>query len=431
VERTTLDVEWVARERLFCSPSNPRLNDQAVPHVAASLKRFGWRQPVVAKPSGEVIAGNTRLKAAVSLGMERVPVVWFEGSELEATAFSIADNRTHEFAEWDDVALAKLLVELRSEDSLAGVGYSDDDIDALLDELGGAEMKDLDDAGAQELPKVARSRRGDVWLLGTHRLMCGDSTSADDMKQLMAGETAMLLATDPPYLVDYDSKGHPSSHHAKAGRKAAPGKLLANKTWDDYVDPEASVEFFDSWLRCALAHCIERVPVYQWHASKRAALVEEAWKLNGLFVHQQVIWAKSRGVLTRSHMLWAHEPCFYGWREGMQPEKNRRPSPNLTTVWQIDQAGENDGIHPTQKPTRIFEIPIEHHTRRGEVCLEPFSGSGSQLIAAEKLGRRCFAMELSPPFVDAAVQRWQKSTGGTATHEATGELFDAREVPEQ
>ena len=141
-------------------------------------------------------------------------------------------------------------------------------------------------------------------------------------------------------------------------------------------------------------------------------------------MHQQIIWAKARPVLTRSHYMWSHEPCFYGWRKGKMPRKPARPSPNLRTVWEIDQVGQQDGIHPTQKPTRIFEIPIEEHTRPGAVVLESFSGSGTQIIAAEKLGRRCFAMELSPAFVDVAVIRWQESTGKSATLDGSSVTFD-------
>ena len=133
--QNTLTVEWVPRDRLFCSPANPRQNEEAVPHVVASIRRFGWQQPVVARPSGEVIAGNTRLKAAHELGLEEVPVIWLDGSDIEATAYAIADNRTHEFAEWDEPALAQLLEQLREEDALDGVGYSDEDIDELLAEL--------------------------------------------------------------------------------------------------------------------------------------------------------------------------------------------------------------------------------------------------------------------------------------------------------
>ena len=151
--------------------------------------------------------------------------------------------------------------------------------------------------------------------------------------------------------------------------------------------------------------------------------MEAAWKRNGLLVHQTIIWSKSRAVLTRSHFLWQHEPCFYGWREGFMPEKERRPATTATTIWQIDQADEPKGLHPTIKPVEIFERPIGWHTRPGEVCLEPFSGSGTQIIAAQKLGRRCYAMELSPAFVDVAVLRWQRATGQEATLEESGQTF--------
>ena len=189
------------------------------------------------------------------------------------------------------------------------------------------------------------------------------------------------------------------------------------------VDPDASVEFYRDFLSLALAHCIERVPVYQWHATRRQALVERAWQENNLLVHQTVVWAKSRGVLTRSHYLWQHEPAFYGWRQGFMPEKGRRPATTATTIWQIDQTGEERPDHPTPKPLEIFRRPIGYHTRQGEICLEPFSGSGSQLIAAESLSRRCFGMELSPAYVDVAVRRWQKATGREAVLESEGTSF--------
>src|SRR5262245_34228224 len=186
-----LAVEWVAISRLFGNPSNPRVNDPAVPHVAASLQRFGFQQPLVAKPSGEVIAGNTRLKAARELGMKTVPVVRFEGSDLDATAYAIADNRTHEFATWDDASLAKLLDELRAEDALDVVGYTGQEIDALLDQLKALTAPAAtDDQGPEEPPANPVSRRGDLWTLGDHLLLCGDSTSAEDVQRVMRGEKA-------------------------------------------------------------------------------------------------------------------------------------------------------------------------------------------------------------------------------------------------
>ncbi|MFO1052232.1 MAG: DNA modification methylase [Planctomycetota bacterium] len=410
-----LHVEIVPLDRLFPSPSNPRRNDDAVQHVAASIRRFGFQQPLVAKPSGEVIAGNTRWKAAKSLGLPTVPVVWFTGSDLDAVAFCIADNKTATFATFDDEALSKLLAKLREEDALEGVGFTDEDIDRLIAELD-EETKEVGDDEPVEAPETPTTQRGDLWILGGHRLLCGDSTNENDVARLMAGERAVLFATDPPYLVDYQGGNHPQSTVNKPDVK--------DKHWDDYLDPETSVEFFATFLRVALRHCIERVPVYQWHATRRQALVEQAWQQNGLLVHQTIVWAKARGVLTHSHFLWSHEPAFYGWPEGSMPDKDRRPDPGDRTVWEIDQQGQHDGIHPTQKPLEIFERPIRYHTRRGEVVLEPFSGSGSQIIAAERHGRRCFAMELSPAFVDAALQRWQKATGKPATLDGDGRTFE-------
>ena len=190
----TLEVEWVARERLYTSPSNPRRNDPAVPHVAASIRRFGWRQPIVAKPSGEVIAGNSRLKAAESLGEEQVPVVWFDGTDLEATAYAIADNRSHEFAEWDEPALAKLLQELREEDALEGVGFEEADIDALLASIDeDVPDPEVDDPGPGEPPEEPVSHTGDLWILGEHKLLCGDSTRLEDVQRVMGDEQAREL----------------------------------------------------------------------------------------------------------------------------------------------------------------------------------------------------------------------------------------------
>jgi ParB-like chromosome segregation protein Spo0J len=211
MDKDTLRVEWVPLDRLFGNPANPRHNDQAVEPVAASLRRFGWRQPIVARPGGEVIAGNTRLKAAAKLGMTTVPVVWFDGSDVEATAYAIADNRTAEFAEWDEPALGRLLEELRAEDALDGVGFEAEEIDELLakiDLADGAGLE-MDDPGPDKPPEQPVSRRGDLWILGDHRLLCGDSSNSDDLARLMRGDVASLMATDPPYCVEYTGAARP------------------------------------------------------------------------------------------------------------------------------------------------------------------------------------------------------------------------------
>jgi len=213
VPSASLAVEWVPIERVYLSPSNPRINDPAVEHVAASIRKFDWQQPIVAKRTGEVIAGNTRLKAAKSLGLPSVPVVWFEGTDLEAAAYQVADNRTHEFATWDERTLAQILEQLRAEDALEGVGFSTGEIDDLLArleaELGPGEIQD---PGAGELPDQAVTRKGDLWVLGTHRLLCGDSARAEDVDRLLAGAPIHLVNTDPPYGV----KVEPRSNNAIA-----------------------------------------------------------------------------------------------------------------------------------------------------------------------------------------------------------------------
>ena len=213
-------IEWAPIESLFPNPSNPRHNDEAVPHVVASIRRFGWQQPLVAKASGELIAGHTRYKAALELGDKLVPVVRFEGTDLDAVAFGIADNKSHEFSTWDDGALAKLLQELRDEDALEGVGFSTADIDELIAKID-AELgtqNEVDDQGPEEPPVVPVSRLGDLWCLGDHRLLVGDSTSAADITRLMAGDKAALLATDSPYAVEYDGMNRPCHDGKPSGK---------------------------------------------------------------------------------------------------------------------------------------------------------------------------------------------------------------------
>lgn len=327
----------------------------------------------------------------------------------------------------DDAEAKKLLLTL---DPIGAMAGSDADVldsllkdvsfdDAALNQLIGSLARDagieldaaLDEDEPVEPPAEPVTQLGDLWLLDGHRLLCGDSTKSEDVTRLMNGQRAALMATDPPYLVDYKGGNHPQS--------SVNDPDVKDKHWDDYKDPKTSVDFFFAFLRLALdVALVENPAVYQWHASRRQALVEEAWTRAGLFVHQQIIWKKPRAILTYSHFMWGHEPAFYGWIEGKAPTS--RPAPNLSTVWEI--AGEQDGIHPTQKPLEIFGIPIRSHTQEREIVYEPFSGSGSQLVAAEKLGRRCFAMELAPAYCDAAIARWQRVTGKKAKNETRPEV---------
>jgi DNA modification methylase len=398
-------VETVEVSRLFCSPSNPRLNDQAIPHVAASLRRFGWQQPIVARRSGEVIAGNTRLKAALSLGMTEVPVWWFDGSDLDATAFSIADNRSHEHSLWNDAELAQILEQLKAEDSLDGVGYSEDDLDALVQKLREQEEidRDLADDGPDEPPAVAIAKLGDLWVLGDHRLLCGDSTSLADVRKVMDGEKAALVATDPPYLVDYTGERPNDS----------------GKDWTATYR-EIDIEDADGFFRAVFTNVLDvlgpKGALYCWHAHKRCGDIQRIWRDLGILDHQQIIWVKPTPVFGRVYWHFRHEPCVMGWRQGDKPEHDGVHDHD--SVWECDWDGKARSVnsgHPMAKPTELFVRPMKKHTNVGDVVFEPFSGSGSQIIAAERTGRRCRAIEITPAYVDVAIRRWEKATGQEAT----------------
>ena len=414
---STLKVETVPIDRLFCNPANPRINDPAVPHVAASIKRFGWRQPIVAKPSGEVIAGNTRLKAAQSLGINEVPVVWFVGSDLEATAYSIADNKTHEFADWDESALVKILEELRAEDALDGVGFNTDDIDDLLVRLD-SEINagnEVDDPGPGEPPENPVSRTGDLWILGDHRLLCGDSTKVADLARLMDGEKATLLSTDPPYCVNYTGNDRPIHDGKPSG-----------KDWSSVyreVDIDDLGTFMDATFTACLPHVSDNAGIYIWHAHVQQPVIAAAFERHDLLLHQVIVWVKPTATFGHSYYRWRHEPCAFGWRRGHKP---RHGVGQLETVWEENWEGKSriTTFHPTSKPVRLFEIPMEQHTAPGAVVLEPFTGSGSQLIAAERLGRRFRGMELERAFVDGTVARWQEATGKAAVLDGTTSAFE-------
>jgi len=410
---TTPPIETVPIDRLYCSPTNPRHNDEAVPKVAASIRRFGWQQPIVAKRDGEVIAGNTRLKAAQSLGMTEVPVWWFDGSDLDAVAYSVADNRLGELAQWDDSALARLLEQLKAEDALDGVGFDTEEIDRLAADLLAEEHvdRDLDDEGPDEPPEQAVAQLGDLWLLGDHRLLCGDSTNLDDVHRVMDGSKAALVATDPPYCVDYTGE-RPND---------------AGKDWSGSYD-EVSIKDPDAFFRAVFANVLavlgHKAAVYCWHAHKRCGDLQRIWRDLGLLDHQQIIWVKPASVFGRVYWHFRHEPCVMGWRKGNQPEHDGVHDHD--SVWEVDfdgKARSTGAEHPTAKPTELFARPIRKHTRPGDIVFEPFSGSGSQLIAAETTGRYCRAIEISPPFVDVAIKRWQAATGLEATLEGTKQTF--------
>jgi DNA modification methylase len=413
----TLKIEWVPIERLFPNPANPRHNDAAVPHVQASIRRFGWQQPIVVKQSGEIIAGHTRYLAAKELGQDTVPVVWFDGTDLDAPGYAIADNRTHEFATWDDAALSKILTELQREDALEGVGYSDEDLDKLISELEDtAGPRDLDDPGPEPPPVKPVSRTGDLWVLGDHRLLCGDSTNAVDVARLLGNDRPVLLSTDPPYCVRYTGANRPI-HDGKS----------SGKDWSHVyreVDIDDLGTFLTSVLEAWLPRIDERAPLYVWHAHTQQPVIAAVFSKFKILFHQVIVWCKPTPVFTHCYYQWQHEVCAFGWRQGMKPEHGVA---QYSTTWHMDWEGKSRVVgneHPTQKPLQIFGRPIELHTHASDVIAEPFSGSGSQLLAAEMHRRKCRAMEVSPAFVDVAVKRWQVATGKQAILDGEGRTFD-------
>jgi len=391
--------------------------DDQVAKIAASMAEFGWTVPVLVAEDGEVIAGHGRILAATELGLTEAPVIVLGHlTEAQRRAYRIADNKLTEMGGWDeDLLSAELKGLLAEEFDLSLIGIADGELDRLLAETG---ADDGTAGGGQppvvvpEPPRNPASRPGDLWRLGDHRLLCGDSTNAEDVRRLMNGERAVLFATDPPYLVDYDGSNHPTRNKDWSASYGT--------TWDD---SSQGAELYDGFIAAAVAEAItEDAAWYCWHASRRQAMLEACWEKAGAFVHQQIIWVKDRGVLTRSHYLWKHEPCFMGWIKGKRPPKVAEET--LPSTWEMPSFAKDERPdHPTPKPLDAFGIPMRQHVERGGLCYEPFSGSGSQIMAGEANGRRVYAMEISPAYVDVAVERWQAETGRDAILDGDGRTF--------
>jgi DNA modification methylase len=386
-------VEYLDPRDLEPSPLNfrrhPAPQRQA---LKASLEEHGYLSaPIWNRASGHILDGHARVDLALEAGETKIPVRVIDVPEEQEKRILRAFDRIGSMAVEDEEALDRLIAEI-----------DDPALERLLSELEEEPKGGLaEGADPDAVPENVETRvqPGDLWQMGVHRLLCGDSTSAEDVRRLMGDKRAVMMATDPPYLVDYQGGNHPESWSNKPE--------VRDKHWDDYNEATGP-EFFAAFLRVALEEALTASPaIYQWHAHKRQALVEKAWEDAGLLVHQQIIWVKSRAVLTRSHYMWAHEPCFYGWVQGKMPE--RRPPNNGTTVWEI--GSESNDIHPTQKPVEIFSRPVEYHAAPSDICYEPFCGSGSQIIAAEMNGRACYAMELAPEFCDVILARWEAATG--------------------
>ena len=412
---------WVPFHDLAKWDKNPRKNKKAVPAVARSIRTYGFVAPVVVWQSkGRLVAGHTRIAALEQLlvedpgfvprdapGVGLVPVRFHEFTdESEAAAYAIADNRLTELADWDDELLGQVLAELRltDEQMLAETGFSEAAIERLIREAGGDEGG-AEDPGAEmdrvaELAAAWGTAAGQLWQIPSatvpgrsHRLLCGDATNRDDVLRLLDGQQAALCATDPPYLVDYTGE--------------RPGGM--GKDWSAHyheVDIKDVTGFFRAVFENVLEVLAPNAAIYCWHAHKRVVDIIRVWRELDIHDHQQIVWVKPCSVLGRVFWHFRHEPCLMGWRKGSMPPHDGDQS--VDSVWELDWQGKGrvvGNLHPTEKPIEVFARPMRKHTRRGDICLEMFSGSGSQLVAAEQEGRLCYALELEPAFVAVALQR--------------------------
>jgi DNA modification methylase len=390
-------------DRLIEYARNPRKNDHAVDRIAAAIREFGFRVPIVAKSDGLVVDGHLRLKAAKKLGLAEVPVLLADDmTEAQVKAFRISVNRMAELAEWD-VDLLKIeigeLDELGFDLTLTGF-----DPDALAGFLVGSTPEGLTDPDATpEPPADPVSQLGDKWLLGDHVLICGDSTRADVVEALLGKVKPHLMVTDPPYGVQYDAEWREQA--GLNGASAAKGKVLN----DDRAD------WTEAWV------LFPGDVAYVWHAGLFAGTVGQSLVGAGFALRSQIIWAKSQMVMSRGDYHWQHEPCWYAVRNGKKGyyDGGRKQ----TTLWSIEKPRKSETGHSTQKPVECMKRPIENNSSPGQAIYEPFSGSGTTIIAAEMTGRCCYAIELNPAYVDVAVRRWQEFTGKIATHAETGASY--------
>jgi DNA modification methylase len=376
-------------------------SDTQVAQIAASIREFGFTNPILVDGERGVIAGHGRLLAARKLGMAEVPTL--ELSHLSAAqrrAYVIADNRLALSAGWDDEMLRLELGDLRAEGfDLALTGFDSDEIGKLLLDTGGG-LTDPD--AVPPVPEAPITRTGDVWQLGRHRLICGDATDAGTVERVLAGVRPHLMVTDPPYGVDYDPAWR---NQALSGSNTArTGKVLN----DHRADWREAWALFPGDV------------AYVWHGALHATTVAESLVACGFDIRAQIVWAKDRLVLGRGHYHWQHEPCWYAVRGTGHWMGDRKQ----TTLWNIASTGQDaETTHGTQKPVECMRRPIENNSSPGQAIYEPFSGSGTTLIAAEMTGRACHAIELSPACVDVAILRWQAFAGQQAVLEGDGRSF--------
>src|SRR5262245_50255953 len=415
-----MQVEERAVEDVKPYEGNPRHNDAAVEAVAASIREFGFRQPVVVDEHDVIVVGHTRYKAALKLGLQTIPVHVAVGfSPAQVRAYRLADNQTAALSGWDAGLLAKELAALQGMDfDLDLTGFPADQLLALLQPDATPGLTDPDDV--PEPPDEATTKPGDLWLLGRHRLLCGDSVKPQDVDRLLGGAAIQLVNPDPPYNVRVE----PRSNNAVAaglssfqGGKPTAKKLRAKDRplKNDFVSDQEYDRLLRAWFG-NLARALEPGRAcYLWGGYSNCGNYPPAMAAAGLHFSQAIVWHKQHPVLTRKDFLGDHEWCFYGWKEG-SAHQFLGPA-NVTDVWAVKKVNPQSMTHLTEKPVELAVRALEYSSRPGEAVLDLFGGSGSTLVAAEQTGRRALLMELDPLYCDVIAARYERFTGQRAVRQ--------------
>ena len=400
-------IEYVTRKvaELIPYKNNARINDEAVEKVAASIRDFGMNNPILIDAENVIIAGHTRRKALQKLGIEETPCVVVTGlSEAQVKAFRIADNSTAQLATWD----LKVLQEELEHIDLQMENYGLEAQLAAIEERLNAELA----ASVQEdeVPPLDEKNEpicklGEIWTLGRHRLMCGDSTKEKDVEELMGDEKADMLVTDPPYNIALGM--NETVNEARKRHRRADGLVMLN----DKMKDDEFYAFLLAFYKNANRSLKDGAAFYIWHADNEGLNFRLALKNAGLVVRQTLIWNKNAMTLGRQDYQWKHEPCLYGWKGGGAHRWYNDRS--QTTILDFKKPTKNED-HPTMKPVELIAYQVRNSSKTGELVLDLFGGSGSTLVACEQLARRCYMMELDPRYCDVIIKRWENLTGGKA-----------------
>jgi DNA modification methylase len=383
-------------------------SEEQVAQVVKSIQEFGWTNPILVGADQVIIAGHARLEAALRLSMTDVPVIVLPHlTDAQRRALVIADNQIAANAGWDDAVLREQLDTLQGDDfDLSLLGFSQDELDEIMidPEPAGAGLTDED--AAPEAPETAVTVTGDVWLLGTHRLLCGDSTQLDAMEKVLDGGLADMVFTDPPYNVNYGAT-------MKDKLRGTSHRKIANDNLG---------EGFEKFLydACVNMLVVAKGAVYICMSSSELHTLEKAFREAGGHWSTFVIWAKNTFSMGRSDYQRQYEPILYGWKEGA--DHFWCGARDQGDVWFIKKPAKND-LHPTMKPVELVERAVRNSSKSRDTVLDPFGGSGTTLIACERTGRQARMIEMEPAYCDVIVRRWQEHTGQLATLEADGRLF--------